>query len=280
MNHPWLPLRIFIFVLLYGLTNGAFAQTPSSATSIGNAGSGRASVEAGDIQDLNPAMLVHLKGRDLHSALTGEGMTVGITDNSKEVMLPGALAYQTSTTNKNSISTRAEDLKLSLAEFVSKQWSFGITGHQMSFQRDPATYHQNNVDMGVTWIATPKLGLAVVGYDLMSPNVQVPLDLRTTTRTGFGLTYLFRDFVRFKADVVSSSNNNFQPASTLLGYEASLNQFLLIRFGYGTEPEYSRESLAAGVGLNLPRFRINYGYMATIHGDGDNRHSVDLGIPF
>ena len=78
----------------------------------------------------------------------------------------------------------------------------------------------------------------------------------------------------------SEAQHSFHRPSVLIGYEAELNQFVLARLGYGFQNSKKMEVLTAGVGFDLPRFRLNYAFETPTKGGGDQTHSVDLGIPF
>lgn len=281
MHHPWLLARLLVIALSVQLSAVfAEAQTFSSASSIANGGAGRASVEANDITNLNPAMLVHLRNRDLHTFATTDAWSVGISDNAVDSIVPAALTYSRSKFGENAFETKSDDLRLSLAGFVAKNLSMGVTASQRTYHRGPMDWMQVNADLGFAWIATPKLGFALVGYDLMSPNENLPEDLRSTRRSGVGATYLLNETFRLRADYVSGRENNFGRGSTLLGYEVIFNDFVAFRLGYSNEKEAERDLMGAGIGFDLPRFRLNYAYQSALRGVSEVRHSVDLGIPF
>lgn len=269
-----------ILSVFYVSPETARAQT-TSAASIGAGGTGRASVEASAIHDLNPAMLVHLRDRDLHSAVVSDGWSVGMTDNSQDILMPAGLSWRTQkTTSDRSADLVATDLRLSLGGFFSKTVSLGITGKQQRWTQGEAEWNQINGDIGLGWIATKKIGLGLVMSDIYGEREELPRTLRTPTRTALGLNYLYREFIRLRADVVSAARNDFKRPALLMGYESSLNEYFLVRFGYGIDHEKDREYASAGIGLSLPRFRLNYGLEAKVHGEGESLHSVDLGIPF
>jgi hypothetical protein len=55
---------------------------------------------------------------------------------------------------------------------------------------------------------------------------------------------------------------------------------VLFRLGYGYRGEEKQEYASIGAGLDLPKFRVNYGYQAVFKGEPDSLHLIDLGIPF
>lgn len=281
MHRPWLLARLLVITVSLQLSaNRVEAQISSTAASMATAGAGRASVEAGDVTTLNPAMLVHLTNRDLHTFATRDAWSVGVSDNARDSVVPAALSYTKSKFGEQALRTEGEDLRLSLGGFLARNLSMGLTASQRGFHRGETDWRQINADLGLAWIVTPKLGLALVGYDLMPAKEDMPEDLKTTPRGGIGANYLLHDLFRLRADYVSGRGNNFGQGSLLLGYEAQLNDFVLIRLGYANEKETRRDLLGAGFGLSLPRFRLNYAYQSALRGEFEARHSVDLGIPF
>lgn len=281
MNRPWsLLIGTLVLSLLELSAISALAQTSSSASSVATAGAGRASVEAGDVHDLNPAMLVHLRDRDLHATTLRDGWMAGLTDNSRDSVVPAALSYSTVKKDIAGVETRESELRLTLAGFVTEKLSMGVTGKQLSVDQPPAQWKRVNADLGFGWIATPKLGVALVFHDLMSSQDDLPAFVKPRPRTAVGFHYLHSDGIRLRADVVTAAGNDAGNPSVLVGYEGELTEVVFFRAGYGIERENDREIAGLGLGLNLPRFRVNYGFRSIARGEGENFHSVDLGIPF
>lgn len=226
-------------------------------------------------------MLVHLKGRDIHSTFVSDGWSIGMTDNAQDSVVPAALGYATTKTAFDGADDLiSKDLRLTLAGFVAKSLSIGVTGKQQSWSQGPLDWHQLNADVGLGWIATPKLGVGLVVTDVYGDKDDLPTTLQTPTRTALGLNYLYREYIRFRADAVSAARNDFKRTSLLLGYESSLSEYFLVRLGYGFDHENDREYGSAGFGFELPLFRVNYGFQARVKGEMEDRHSIDLGIPF
>lgn len=283
MLRPWLGVHLLVVLMFHLSPIQARAQTTSSTTSASSAsmaGSGRASVEASDVHELNPAMLVHLKNRDLHTSFTKDAWIVGITDNDLESIVPAGFSYTRVRSGEGTKELISKDLRLTLAGFLGKWVSFGVSGRQNEVELRGVSWKQVNADLGFSFIANRNFGLAAVFYDVMDGNREMPDAVRLRPRTGVGANYVYEDFMRFRLDVVSAAGNNFGRAATLLGYETELNDFVAFRLGAGDEPEYERQIGSLGVGLNLPRFRLNYAFQSGLKGEFENRHSVDLGIPF
>lgn len=283
MHHPWLRFRHLVFFMSLQLSffcGQAQAQTPTSATSAGTAGAGRASVEATDVHSLNPAILVHLTGRDLHTAIQPNGYIVGISDNSQEIMIPAAISYYAQKKSVKDVDNVFSDLRLSLAGFVFEKFSMGVNAHQLETKVGQTLYRQNNADFGFSWAAFPTLGFASVFYNTLKSSQDLPEDVRLSPSTGLGVNYIYKEFLRLRVDVLSNAGNDFGRRSLLVGYESYLNRYTLFRLGWGDEKALDRQFTSIGFGFELPRFRMNYAYQSGLKGDFESRHSVDLGIPF
>lgn len=280
MNRPWFWVRALSLGLLQLTASTALAQTSSSAVSAATGGTGRASVEASDIHSLNPAMLVHLRDRDLHSTIRGNAVSVGITDNARDSVIPAGLAWRQDRTENRGLETKTQDLRLSLADVVKGNFSMGVTGKQYIVSRGEPSWRQVNADVGFAWIPTRRIGLGLVFSDVSGVRDDVPSDIVLRPRSALGFSYLWSEFGRFRADLVSGAGNNFGKSAFLVGYEASTTQFFVVRLGAGTDAESSRDIASAGFGFDLPRFRLNYGAQTVVRGERETWHSVDLGIPF
>lgn len=244
------------------------------------AGAGRAAVEPIDIHTLNPATLVHMRNRDLHGISGDRSWLVGIADNSLDNLIAGGLSYSSVKEGKGNSEYEHRDLRLSLAGFVSENFSMGVTLRQLESSSGVASWTQNNADLGFSYVRGPHLGFAAVFTDIMSSSLEDVEPVRLRPRTALAVHGLVNQFIGLRADVISGPENRFGKPTVLLGYESILNEFVLLRLGWGHDAFSKQELASGGFGLRLPRFRFNYAYQTGIRGGFDPRHSIDLGIPF
>lgn len=245
------------------------------------AGSGRAAIVPNEAASLNPATLAHLRGRDLHSAFFGDEWSVGISENSADTMIPAAFKFNRRKWRSGTKEYIESDLRLAMGQFISERWAFGVTAHQRDFQLGEASWKGINVDAGLMSVINRRLSAALVLYDLFSPNTnELPEDLRPSPRTGIGATLLLSEQVRLRLDYLTSRQHTWTSGTTMLGYESFLSQWLVVRMGLQSDREREIELATAGLGLELPRFRLNYAYQTGITTGLEDVHSVDLGIPF
>lgn len=256
------------------------SQTNSSAANMSVGGAGRAAVTPAEAASLNPAILAHLRGRDLHSATFSNEWSLGIAENAPDTIVPAAFRFHRRKWRENNQEFIESDLRLALGQFISPQWAFGITGHQREIRLMEASWTSVNFDVGIMGVLSPRLSVAMVAYDALRPSELVPEGLRRPVRTGIGANYLMTEMVRFRLDYLTAGNNDWGRGEWMLGYEASLSQWLVVRMGGQWNVEVGEDRAAIGFGLELPRFRLAYAYKTGITPGLEDIHSVDLGIPF
>lgn len=281
-NHPWLNRRHLVVLAFQLITGVAIAQPYSGSVMSATGGAGRASVEAGDAPFLNPSIIAHLRGRNLQSSFAHDEWSIGMTENVSDSPVPAALAYAQKTHRPELPGDIVEqDLRLSLADFVRKHVALGVSLHQYIVNTRENSYRQVNGDVGLTINPRENWGMGLVVYDLVATDpLDVPVVYRLRTKTGWGLSWLPRESLRLRADVLSAGGNNFGRPNAMLGLESTYNQFIMVRVGYQNDHDLSQEIFATGFGFNLGKFHVNYAYQTSIKGDFGIRHSVDLGIPF
>ena len=262
------------------------AQIYTGAVSASAGGTGRATVDAGTASFLNPAALVHQKGRQIYTAFGKDDMAVSLNENSPDSALPTSFAYwQKNSTllaaTPNSLDKyKQQDIRLSIAEFVKTIWAVGLTGHYYQVQNQEKTLGQWNVDLGLTVTPVPNIGFALIFYDMGGVNNQIPEELRLLPKVGLGFHHIYREYFRSRMDLVSGPNEDFRKSTLMLGFETYLNQWVITRFGYQNNTYLKQDLLSLGFGFDLPKFRTNYAYQFVASDSKDQRHSVDLAIPF
>ncbi|MBL7670216.1 MAG: hypothetical protein JNM39_06995 [Bdellovibrionaceae bacterium] len=271
-------LIIFAFCLQAGTT---WSQIYTGAVSAAAGGTGRASVEPGSASFLNPAMMVHQKGQQIFTAKSQDEFAIGLTDNSEDSLIPTSVSYWQKSVDNGTLdgTYKLQDFRLSFAEFASTYWAVGLTAHVYQAQSEEKTWNQGNLDFGVMVTPVPEVGLAVVFYDLGQENSEIPEKLKLSPRIGLGFNHLYRDYFRSRLDLVSGPEQNFRRSTVMVGFESYLNQWILARFGMSSNTYLKQDLSSFGLGLDLPRFRINYAYQFVLNNSKDQRHAIDIVIP-
>lgn len=265
----------------YFISSLAHAQSFSSAATDGVAGASRAAVEAGDVNYLNPAGLVHLKGRFIFSTLSKNDLSFSLTESTREVVVPASLSYlQRKTLDSADHEVKWKDTRLSLADFVTEKISVGITGSMSSVEYKDQPYNQTNGNLGLFYTPTDRFGLAYVFYKVFGGKDNVPAEVRQESQMAVGLNSIFKGFLRYRFDVLSAGNNNFGKPAYMTGVESLVNEWISIRLGYKNDILASQELFTQGMGFNGPMFSLNYAHQGSIKGANFDRHSIDLSFSF
>ncbi|HEY8272664.1 MAG TPA: hypothetical protein VIG33_17350 [Pseudobdellovibrionaceae bacterium] len=281
MLNPLSVLKHSVLICLYFNLSSAQAQSFSSAATDAVGGAGRAAVEAGDVNYLNPAGLVHLKGRYIYSTFNREDLSLSLSEATREVLVPASLSYfQRKMTDALQREIRWQDTRLSLSDFITDKLSMGITGILSSVKINELNYNQTNGNLGFFFTPTDKFGMGWVFYNVFKGNENIPEEIRFQPRMGGGLNYIYKGFLRYRLDVLSADNNNFGKPAYMTGIETLLNEWMVFRLGYQNDILAARELITEGVGFNGPVFSINYGHQGSIKGANFDRHSIDLLFSF
>jgi hypothetical protein len=249
------------------------AQVTHSAVSSAAGGTGRGSVEPGDAIYLNPATLVHLRGRYLYSSYTEGSFAASISDNTQESSFPSGLSYIKTYVPDSTLLTEQNIFSLSLAEFAYKKWAMGITGSFFQHKLGDMISQQTNADIGFIYTPTENMGLGLVIYDVFGEHSDIPEVFKRKTKVAAGFNYIYQNVVRMRVDITSKTE-------AMAGIETYINSFIITRLGYYSDQDDDRSFVTAGAGFRGPKFHINYAYEGNPQNSGDYRHSVDLAIPF
>ena len=270
---------LFAFISTYFISSLAFAQIYNSSVTSATAGSGRAATDIGEASFLNPATLVHQANRQILISQAKDELAIAISENSKDVIFPGSLGYVQRKLN-SPLDAVMHDMRVTLAENIARNISFGLTGHYYQVTDSNDLYKQINVDMGLLYNPRPDWGLAVVAYDMAGGREEMPVAYRLTQKTGVGANWLYRQTMRVRLDAVSAPNNNFSKMTGMLGFENYYNRWIVGRVGYQDDTLTEKKSASLGFGVDLPKFAINYAFFSELPRNANERHSIDLGIKF
>jgi hypothetical protein len=265
--------RISLLLVLF--FSRAFADVPHSAISNSTGGAGAASVEAGDATFLNPANLVHIKDRVFYSTFQKDLVGIGVIENDKGSIVPGALSYFG--------DKHTQYFALSLADFVVNNFAFGLSASYWQVKLDDQSSKRSttyNGTAGVTWTPTEHLGIGFIASNFLTPPEKFRSDESLMPPSSrFGFNYLFSNWFRWRFDVITFKNNDWENWTPETGFETYFGEFMSLRIGYN-KPQGLKESWSAGLGLSLPRFSVDYASVWNANGGTEQRHSVDLTIPF
>ena len=273
---------IFILVgSVFFLASISKAQIYYGSASRAVGETGRGAIRPGDQVFLNAAGLVHIGGRYLTASTSASETAIGLSDNTPDSSLPAAVGYWKTAQIIDGLEIRKEDFRVGLAEFVVPNLAFGVVAHQFSVLQQDRADRAVNGEAGVVWTPRDNLGVVLVAYDFLSSAKRYDDNsLFFQPRTGIGFNYLFRKQTMFRVDLLSGAFNNFGKSKISIGYEGYWNRWTAFRLGYSDDQAIKSRNASVGLGLDLPRFQIQYAYQGDVDISGNYRHSVDLGIPF
>ncbi len=248
------------------------AQVYGGSVSAATGGTGRAAVVAGDSVFLNPATLPYLRGYYFYTMLGTKEMAVGLSDNTPESPIPAALSYYR--------ADLLQDFKLSLADFIIRKWTVGVSAHYYQVSQAEKPLININGDLAFAYAPKPNYGFGAIFYNLVGESKNFPEAYKTYPRIGLGTNYIYHEFFRMRFDLLSAQNNDFRVPTVMLGLENYLSRWMLLRFGYRDENAVDKEYATLGFGFDLPRFKLNYAYEGDTKESANSRHSIDLAVPF
>lgn len=261
------------FLLSTLLASITYGHAPRSAVSAATGGGGVASVETGEASFMNPATLTHLKGRYFYSSFQKDLFALSLTENDNGSVVPGALSYFA--------DKEVQMFALSLSDFVYRSISFGIsaTYWQAEFDRQNKRETTINANAGLIWTPMKNFGVAFAAENVLSPPDGFQDNGRLIPTSRVGLNYLYKEWFRWRLDFVTLTHNRWDNWIPQAGIESYVSKWFILRLGVSRPPGL-KESWSAGFGFDLPRFRLDYASQWHVDGGNEQRHSVDLGVPF
>ena len=90
----------------------------------------------------------------------------------------------------------------------------------------------------------------------------------------------FPQIARFRFDIESAPENKTNRLVYMSGIETYMNDWMIFRFGYQNNNVVSKNYITAGAGFAGPQFGLHYAYVSNVADKKEDKHSIDLGIPF
>lgn len=273
--------NLIIFSLLFLLSTAyAMAAPIIGSVSAATGGTGRGTVEPVDGVLLNPASVAQIKSKFFSFNYSKDQMAVTISDNGKEALFPAAIAFDTY--EKDNFKT--QDMAVVLAYSARPNLSFGTTISLVEYVQSGLVseqkYRQTVGDLGVAYMINKDISVGAVAKKAFSSSSDVDPLLQKQKSIGLGGNYTYQNFVRFRFDVESAPDNKTDRLIYMAGIETFVNDWVVARFGYQNNNVEAKNFLTAGAGFSGPQFGIHYAYLTNVADRTEDRHSVDLGIPF
>lgn len=272
--------KTIIFAALLFMSQTVLASAIIGSVSTATGGTGRGAIEPIDGVLLNPASVSKIKTQFFAFNYSNEQMAVTISDNGKDALFPAALAFVR--TDVNNLKT--QDMALVLATSILPQLSLGSTISLVEYSTTINTaekkYRQTVADIGASFTVAKNISLGIVGYKVFASTAELEKSQQKQQLFAVGGSYTFDNFVRFRFDVESAPENKVDRLTYMAGLETYMNEWMIVRLGYQNNNVVSKNFTTAGLGFSGPQFGLHYGYLTNVSNRDEDRHTVDLGVPF
>lgn len=271
---------LFAFVISVTLFS-SLSQATIGAVSTATGGSGLAAVEPVDGLLKNPAFIRDILNRNFAFNYGPDQWALTVSDNAPDSLFPAALQIiNTRETNMNT-----QKLGLTFAAPRLKTLVVGATAAMVSYDHNPnlttaEKFHQGVVDVGATLAITRDIGIGFVANRVSATKIDLPETLQLQKTMALGLSYTYGNFVRLRFDVESGPNNVTDRLIYMAGMENFINDWIVARFGYQNNNVVAKNYGSMGLGFVGPQFGLHYAYISDVSGGRDQKHLIDLAIPF
>jgi len=268
--------KIFLCASLFFIQS-AYAFNPMGAVSGATAGSGVGNNEVVDGVYLNPATISLFAQKSFAASYSKNHLNVHFTDNGKDALFPASLIYTSN--DINGLKTRG--YHLAFAYSFWGQLALGVDASMREISADflPEKYNQTVVSTGLFY-QNDGWGLGVVSKNKPLSNTTLTDDLDQTATVAAGVSWIYENFAKFKADVESAEDQKANKVIYMFGLETYINDWVVTRFGYRNDNVHSLNYFTAGLGFLGPQFGLNYAYQNEARSTTDPLHTIDLNIPF
>ncbi|MBC7465995.1 MAG: hypothetical protein H7256_08380 [Bdellovibrio sp.] len=272
--------KIILVLSTLFFSNISFATPVVGSVSTATGGTGRGTVEPTDSVLLNPAIVAQIPTKYFSFNYSKDQMGLTISDNGRDALFPAALALNRIEVDHLQTQNIAVAVAYSLLPRLSVGLSVGLVEYSFDNSVNDQKYRQTVGDFGATYAFSKGFAIGLVANKIFSSKSDVDLTLQKQRTMGFGTNYTYQNFVRFRFDVETAPDNKIDRMVYMAGLETFMNDWLIIRFGYQNNNVLAKNFTSAGLGFAGPQFALHYAYLSNPANSDDNRHSVDLGIPF
>jgi len=251
------------------------------AVSTATGGSGRGAFESVDGIYLNPAFLRDFRQQNFSYNYAGNTWALSMTDTGEDSFFPAGIQM---ISHKNDfVDTQKMGLTLALPRW--KTIAVGATASLVEYTDKTGVltdtkFRQGVLDIGMTAGFGDDFSVGFAMNKVSSSHVEFNEGLQLQKTMGLGLSYRVTDFSRLRADVESAPEYKTDRLVYMLGLENFINEWVIFRVGFQNNKVLSKDYFTAGLGFAGPQFTLHYAYIADTSDQTDQKHLIDLGIPF
>ncbi|MBC7741585.1 MAG: hypothetical protein H7061_05280 [Bdellovibrionaceae bacterium] len=273
--------------LLVLLTSFSFVISATAATvytagavSTATGGSGRGVIEPVDSILLNPAIVSQMNSKFFSVNYSKDQWGITIADNGREALFPAALAF----VRNESALLSTQQLALILAHNFGHFFSVGLNVSLVEYDQlitgQSKKFQQTIGQVAIAYMPTQNFGFGIVTNRAFSSETELAPPLQVQKTFGAGLNYTYLSFIRFRFDIESAPENKTNKLVYMGGIETYMNDWIIIRLGYQNNNVVQKNYVTGGLGFAGPQFGLHYGYMQNVAERSEDKHSIDLAIPF
>lgn len=234
---------------------------------------------------LPPTLVVGAHGLLGESARTGDEHTWGVVlaDGSTDKWMPGAFSYiREKTESATGTLSRDHEFRLSIAKLAYPGFSVGFGAHYREHEiQGGANHFQANADFGVLWQPVPMFSLGFSAQNVLSTDAEIPENIRDTPTLGLGVSSNYNERLVARLDIVRPERQNPDRRIDVgAGLETIFSSGLSLRLGCNWKESAGQTLFGSGIGYRGPRLQVDYAYQTDARLDREDRHLIDLWIPF
>ncbi|AGH94363.1 hypothetical protein [Pseudobdellovibrio exovorus] len=272
---------ILSFICAVSIFSTSTSLAYVGAVSTATGGSGRGAMEPVDGVLLNPAIISDLPKKNLSVHYSDKDWALTVADNGKEAYFPAALVFRR--TDMDPLTTQQLGLAFATPRYYGMTFGGTISMYDYTHKITPAQEEQYKVgvlDLGMTLAVTSNFGLGFVAKKVGSGQADLPEAMQVQKTISLGMSYTYQNFARLRFDVESAPDNKTDKLVYMMGLENFLNDWLVFRLGFQNNNVLEKDYFTAGVGFAGPQFGVHYAYISNIKDRTENKHLIDLSIPF
>jgi hypothetical protein len=270
---------ILILISCFTFSVNSFGAIGAVSTATG--GSGRGAIESVDGVLLNPAILSDLPRKNFSVNYSSDQWAMVVSDNGQDAYFPAAFSFLRTTAT----TVDTQQLGISFATPRWKKVALGGTASMVEYTNYftggiEQKYRQAAFDFAATVAFTKNFGIGLVAKKMASGSVALPETLQTPRTIGLGMSYTYMGFARLRFDVESAPDNKTDKLVFMGGLENYINDYVVFRLGHQNNQVTDKNYISAGLGFTGPQFGLHYAYISNTADKTEDKHLIDLGIPF
>lgn len=283
-------ILLFLYGLDHNLNTAHAQQFPGPiSTSIGGAGAG--GYNAPESILLNPAAVNLLTPMDadliyqdgsVSSDVHKTGLGLLVTDNSEDVLFPGAIYYARGARKFYGQGAEEQLWSVVVGRSYNEQWHFGLRlSHLTSTISNNQQHKQFTPGLGVIFWPMKSLSIGFAYENMSQQKKKIPLAFRLVPEARLGVQYKPSELFGFFFDVSRREAENPDNKGVIHGgFQSTSNAWSVFRMGMKWDDYAKQNFFTVGAGFDGPRLKINYGLQKALKGTNGALHGVDFRVTF